>query len=237
MSSLTLTVHACRGLVNRNWITKMDPYVEVRLSEHKARFRTRTHKNGHQTPSFEQTYSFDLEGRESLLLLLLLGDDHLGRLDVSLAALDVSGKPCWYNLCDRENFKRQTGQILLTARCTGHANVNAIAVPSASILSPASAHSLSPENSQPQSQPHASEEAKDSVAPCSYTIAYAQSPPTVLTQSLPQHPYTYGSSPSLQQPQSYYASPYRQPLTQQPQSPIDVPRIVGFYADGSARYA
>lgn len=65
----------------------------------------------HQNPVWEQSYIFNLEGKEELLHANVwnqatLGDDHIGRLDLTLDAFDLSGKPRWYQLKDKSNFSK-----------------------------------------------------------------------------------------------------------------------------------
>lgn len=117
-------------------------------------------KDQHQTPVWEQSYIFNLEGKEELLHCNVwneatLGDDQsenmarlqrgwkerkrvsrrlqqqlfslaalccacclcprsIGRLDLSLDALDMSGKPRWYQLKDKTNFTKQTGEVSMS---------------------------------------------------------------------------------------------------------------------------
>ena len=61
-------VHAARGLANRLLVGQMDPYAVVHLSNSKdAKFKTKVVKDAHQNPVWEQSYIFNLEGKEELL--------------------------------------------------------------------------------------------------------------------------------------------------------------------------
>jgi hypothetical protein len=59
---------------------------------------TSAHSNVFLTFSFSSTLSFS----------------DIGRLDLSLDCMDMSGKPAWYQLKDKSNFTKQTGEIRLT---------------------------------------------------------------------------------------------------------------------------
>jgi len=116
----TLTVNSARALAVKELLGKMDPYTVVTISGSKDdKFKTKVAVDQHQTPVWEQSYIFNLEGKEEILHLNVwnqatLGDDHIGRLDLSLDCMDMSGKPAWYQLKDKSNFTKQTGEIRLT---------------------------------------------------------------------------------------------------------------------------
>jgi pyruvate/2-oxoglutarate dehydrogenase complex dihydrolipoamide acyltransferase (E2) component len=104
----------------------MDPFCVIHLSNSKdEKFKTKVAKNGHRNPTFEQSYIFNLEGKEELLHCnawheATLGDDHIGRLDLSLDALDMSGTKRWYQLKDKTNFTKETGEICMSIIFDGH---------------------------------------------------------------------------------------------------------------------
>jgi hypothetical protein len=189
----------------------MDPFVEVWIAGGSdEKFKTKVVKDGHQNPTFEQSYIFNLIGQEDLLHVNVwheatLGNDHIGRVDVALDLLDMSDKPHAYQLKDRSNFSQQTGDIFISMKFEGHG------LPEGSFAFKTHESRLHPEGVAPVQTPN-----------------YAQPPPQpqYVSQAPPQQ-QQYQSPPPQQQyqqppPQQYQQQPpqqYQQPPPQQYQQP------------------
>jgi hypothetical protein len=88
------------------------------------RFRTRPSFKGHKTPKFDQSFIFNLRGREDAIHFQIwnkerLGDDQIGRLDILLTQLDFSRSEQWFNIVAQDNFSKVCGQLLLGFRYHG----------------------------------------------------------------------------------------------------------------------
>lgn len=123
---LKVEIHACRSLKNTELLGTMDPYVVAHVGDKKdEQFKSKVIKGGHLNPTFDYACIFNLDGSEDLLHInvwnerALGGDDHCGRLDVSLDSVDLSGKPRWYELKSRNNFTKVEGEISITCTFDG----------------------------------------------------------------------------------------------------------------------
>jgi len=119
---LTVTVHKARGLKDTNLVAKLDPYVQLWTDGEK--FKTKTHENGGTTPSWEQSFIFNLEGKEDSVHFHVwdketLSDDSVGRADLNLKTGIKYNVQEWYQLVDKDNFSKKTGEVLLTFTFTG----------------------------------------------------------------------------------------------------------------------
>jgi len=205
---LTVTLNSCRALKSTELVGKMDPYVIVNITGNKdEKFKTKVVKGGHENPTFDQAYIFNLEGKEDLLHVNVwnsrtLGDDHVGRLDLSLDNLDLSGKPRWYQLKDRSNFTKVNGEISMTCIFEGQG------LPSGTLAF--TTHQAAKEAAEAASSP--------AVAPAPAAVSTPSPAPQVQTppqQQPPQYasqPQQYGSQPQQygSQPQQYQTPPQQQ---------------------------
>jgi len=241
---MTLTIHSARGLAVKELIGKMDPYAVAHISGSKdEKFKTKVAQDQHQTPVWEQSYIFNLEGKEEILHVNVwnqatLGDDHIGRLDLTLDGLDMSGKPAWYQLKDKQNFSKQTGEVRMSvvfegtglpdgslAAKTNAQRINPVS-PAAGVASPATPQIVAAPVQQvasPQPQVMAAVGApppqQQQQAP---RIAYgnppaAQQSPQGYPGAVAQQQYASGQPNYQQQPQQQYQQPPQQQYQQQPQ--------------------
>jgi hypothetical protein len=118
---LTLTIHKGKDLKDTNLLSKQDPYVEVWVE--KEKFKTKVHEKGGTAPVWEQSFIFNLNGKEDVLHLHCwdketISDDSIGRADIPLKQLKFN-KSEWYPVVDKDNFSKVTGSILMTVSFVG----------------------------------------------------------------------------------------------------------------------
>jgi len=116
---LTLTVHKASDIKSTAWIGKQDPF--VRLSAGTESFDTKVCKGGDRAPAFNQSFLFNLDGKQEDVLHVMmyssetLGSTPLSRVDVKLTELVAKSGPQWHTLLDVNNFKLNGGSIQMTA--------------------------------------------------------------------------------------------------------------------------
>lgn len=219
---MTVTVHQARNLTNKILIGQMDPYAVVKLSNSKdTEFKTKIAKDQHQSPVWEQSYIFNLEGREELLHANVwhsaaLSDDNIGRMDLPLDSLDLSGRPRWYQLKNKSDFTKQTGELSMSIVFEGSG------LPAGSVAFTTNASRTSPVS--PSAAAASASPAPVIAAQVAFTSS--PSPPPVQQQQQqmpqyqqqPQQQMQYGSQPGqpqFQPPQ--YGQPQQQQQFGQPQ--------------------
>lgn len=211
---LYITVLECKELANKELLGKMDPYVTLDITGSKEKHKTKTISGGHTTPKFNQSFIFNLEGKEDLFHAnvydheTLGSDDHVGRCDISLDKLDITDKPNWYDLRDKNNFTKIAGYICLTCKFdgTGWPNQTTVAPTPAPAPAPAPAAAPAPAPAPIQQQQPIMYQAQPQFAPVyaphphGGSVIYAQAPPG--------------------QPIMYAAQPQQQPLVYAQQQPV-----------------
>jgi hypothetical protein len=136
----TLTVTVVKGLDLNDvqTIGAMSPY--GKLSVGKEAFSTKPHEKGGKTPTWNQAFIFNLDGKEVALHVVLLNkgtlsDGTIGRVDVPLSNLIKASAETAFDLVHPDNFKKSAGKIVLK---TEYKNPNAPA-PQAAAAQPAAA--------------------------------------------------------------------------------------------------
>ena len=103
---------AGKNLKDMELIGKMDPYVTLKCG--KEEFKTKVQKKAGTNPTFNQSFIFNLEGKEDALHINVLdedlvSDDHIGRVDINLHKLVETDKQVAYQLVSKNDFKKVTG--------------------------------------------------------------------------------------------------------------------------------
>jgi len=137
VGKLTLNVVAGKNLKDMELVGKMDPYVVLKCG--KEEFKTKVQKKAGTNPTFNQSFIFNLEGKEDALHVNVLdedlvSDDHIGRADINLANLVKTDKPVAYQLVNKDDFKKVTGELILKVESfvgTGAPNPAVHAAPAA----------------------------------------------------------------------------------------------------------
>jgi hypothetical protein len=119
---LTVTVHRAVDLQDVQAIGKQDPYCKLNVGS--ETFKTKVHDNGGVNPVWEQAFTFNLDGKEEFLHIMIndkdvLTDDCIGRADIALVSLAETSEPQWFAVVDRSNFKKLCGKIQLTGDFKG----------------------------------------------------------------------------------------------------------------------
>eukprot|EP00004_Rigifila_ramosa_P004017 TRINITY_DN143_c0_g1_i8.p1 TRINITY_DN143_c0_g1~~TRINITY_DN143_c0_g1_i8.p1 ORF type:complete len:295 (-),score=52.98 TRINITY_DN143_c0_g1_i8:298-1140(-) len=104
-----------RNLRDKDLFGKMDPYVIVQLGNQK--FRTKTHKNGGKSPSWNETFNFNVaDNMVTMPIVLTLMDDDIGADDfigaISIPVNTLILKPftdAWYTTLSKHN--KPVGEI------------------------------------------------------------------------------------------------------------------------------
>lgn len=232
---LTVTVHNAHQLANKELIGKMNPYVKITIDGNKEHFHSKDIRGGHQTPSWEQGFIFNLEGNEDLFHINVwtkgtITDDHIGRCDLKLEHLDLSGKPHQYELRDRDNFTKLAGYINISLVFDG------TGVPTGTLAYTTHQSRVAPATQQPATPapapaPVVVEVVSAGAQPAAVVVAPAPvpaqpSPVPVATTTIvppmtstvpPYNPPPAQLQPYGQQPQQPYPQqPYQQPYQPQP---------------------
>jgi hypothetical protein len=84
----------------------------------KEEFKTKVQKKAGCNPTFNQSFIFNLEGKEDSLHINVLdedlvSDDHIGRADINLLNLVKTDKQTAYQLVSKDDFKKITGELIL----------------------------------------------------------------------------------------------------------------------------
>jgi len=123
----TLTVTVVKGLDLHDIQTlgAMSPF--CKLSVGKESFTTKHHEKGGKTPSWNQAFIFNLDGKEAALHVHVmnkgtLSDGTIGRVDVPLANLVKAQAETAFDIVDPGNFKKTAGKVVLK---TEYKNPNA----------------------------------------------------------------------------------------------------------------
>jgi len=222
---LTITVIEAKELKDTELIGKMDPYTTVEIG--KEKFKTKVQKKAGKTPHWNQTFIFNLEGKEDALHVNvfdeeLISDDHIGRVDIPLTKLVATNAAVWYQLIDRNDFHKVTGQLAIRVDSfvgTGAPAAEAAAAPSKEQPVAAPQVVMQPQV-QAQAQPQ-----MVYAQPQQQQMMYAQQPqqqmmyaPQVMAQ--PQTQLVRGTDGKLyaiQQPQMQMQMPVQMQMPMQPQ--------------------
>jgi len=202
---LNLNIKECKDLRSVQMLGTQSPYCKLDCGgEH---FHTQVHKHGGKTPHWNQSFIFNLNGKEEAVRFTvrnknLVSDDDIGRVDVPIADLcHQDGKDKWYELVDPNNFKHMCGKIHIGARLGS-------GTPAAA---PAATTAATVIQQQPQQQPR---------------VVY------VTQQQQPQVVYTTAPQVMYQPPQPQVVYQPAQPqvvyVTQQPQQ--------GMYANPAVQW-
>jgi len=116
VGKLTLCVVSGRNLKDMDLLTKMSVYVTLKCG--KEEFKTQVQNKCGTAPNFNQSFIFNLEGKEDALHVNvyskeMLSDGHIGRIDIPLHNLVKTDKQCDYNLNSPSDFKKVTGDLIL----------------------------------------------------------------------------------------------------------------------------
>jgi len=119
---LTITAIEAKELHDVLTLGTMDPFARIEIGAEKL--STKVHKSGGKKPSWNQSFVFNLEGKEDkahiyVLSKGMLSDTAIGRVDVPLDQLARSTAPTWYQLVDVNNFSKIAGNICVTVQFTG----------------------------------------------------------------------------------------------------------------------
>ena len=197
VGKLTLNVVAGKNLKDMELIGKMDPYVVLKCG--KEEFKTKVQKKAGTNPTFNQSFIFNLEGKEDALHINvfdedLVSDDHIGRCDIPLHKLVETDKQVAFQLVSKNDFKKITGDLILKVESFVGTGAPNPAAPKPVAAAPAPAPAM------PQQQ-----------------VVYAQQPqPRVVMMAAPQPQLVQGADGKLyaiQQPQQqvvYMQQPQQQ---------------------------
>jgi len=223
VGKLTINVVAGKNLKDMELIGKMDPYVTLKCG--KEEFKTKVQKKAGTNPTFNQSFIFNLEGKEEALHLNALdedmvSDDHIGRCDIPLDKLVQTDKPVAYQLVSKTDFKKITGELILKCESfvgTGAPNPAAKAA-AAAAPAPAAAAAAAPQQQVVYQQPMAMGYAPQQQymaggAQPQYMAGGAQ--PRVVKMAAPQQPQLVqgadGKLYAIQQPQQQVVYMQAQP--------------------------
>jgi len=121
---LTVKVIRCSNLDRQRVVGKMDPYVKISCGG-SEKFETKVATDMERDPVWNQSFVFNLEGKESDLHIRVfdkgvMSSDYLGRFDMSLfTLLEKGGGAHTFDLHDPENFRKNTGTIELSVAFEG----------------------------------------------------------------------------------------------------------------------
>jgi len=114
----TLTVTCVKGLDLNDIQTlgKMSPF--TKLSVGKESFSTKQHEKAGKTPTWNQAFIFNLDGKEVALHVIVynkgtLGDGIIGRVDVPISNLVKASAETSFDLVNPSDFKKSAGKIVL----------------------------------------------------------------------------------------------------------------------------
>ncbi|XP_024035240.1 protein SRC2 homolog isoform X1 [Citrus clementina] len=200
---LEVTVIACKGLKDTEWLSKQDPYVCIEYGS--TKYRTRTCTDGGKNPTFQEKFMFPLiHGVNEMNLVVwnsntITGDDFIGSGKVRLTKAITQGYddnpwPLW------TRSGKHAGEVNIILRCANNTGMT----------SPAYEHG--PAVSYPSSDP----------PPYHPPAGYGGYPPQPPPSGYPQ-PSAYAPPPG---PQPYGAPhpapgpyPYGAPPNQHPYGP------------------
>jgi len=114
-----LELKVCRGerLKDMELVGKMDPYCTLQCGGEK--FKTKVLKKAGTNPVWNQNFIFNLDGKTEPILHVmvmdsdLISDDCIGRLDIPLADLCKTHHEQKFQVVDKNNFKKITGDLYL----------------------------------------------------------------------------------------------------------------------------
>jgi len=205
---LTVTVNEAKDLTDVLTLGTMDPFARVEIGQEKL--STKVHKSGGKKPQWNQSFVFNLEGKEDKAHIFvfskgMLSDTSIGRIDTILAELAKAVAPTWFQLVDCNNFSKIAGHISLTVQFTGTGGPVVATATAAAPVAMAAAQSQIKVVYQQQPQ-----------------VVYQQQPQVVYQQQ-PQQQVVYAAQPQQvvyqQQPaqQVVYAAAPKAPVYAQPQ--------------------
>jgi len=100
------------------WIGKQDPYLKMNFKAYKV--RTKTHHAGGRTPIWNQTFSFELDGKDPDIQLECFDedtgrDDFIGGGSLNIAkVVEAKGAEFWVPICNKKGT--QTGELGFKAK-------------------------------------------------------------------------------------------------------------------------
>jgi len=123
----TLTTTVVKGLELRDVVTlgTMSPYIKLHVG--KESFQTKAHEKGGRTPTWNQAFIFNLDGKEVAVHLVAynkgtLSDDVIGRVDIPISNLVKASAETSFDLVNPADFKKIAGKIIIK---TEYKNPNA----------------------------------------------------------------------------------------------------------------
>jgi len=227
---LTITVIEVKDLKDTELIGKMDPYVKLECG--KEHHKTKTMKHAGRNATFNQTFIFNLEGKEDSLHIHvmdeeLISDDHVGRVDIPLQKAASITDKFWYQLVDRNDFHKMTGQVCVQVSFVGTGLAHAAAAPAKEEHHHAHHAAAAPvvvQQQQMQQQPQ---------------VVYAQQPqPQMMMMGQQQPQMVYAQQPQVQMVRGTDGKLYaiQQPVQQQQPQVVYVQAPMGAMQAQPPRY-
>lgn len=226
---LTLTIHGAHRLTNKTLLSTMDPFVKIYTSNSDEKFKTRVHTDGGQTPVWNQTFVFNLQGVEDLFHINVFhettfgGNDEIGRFDGPWEKLIYDNQKHTYELSDPNSFTKSAGTIDLSVSFQG-AGLPANLLPVSNVVA-----QQKPIQAQPQQQyaqvpvQYPAQHQYPAQRPQQVQPQFTQyaAPQAFVAQAHPQYAQQYQQYPPQQfaQPQQFQQQQQYQPQQQytQPQ--------------------
>lgn len=197
-----LTVNVVKALNLRNVRTlgKQDPYAKLTCGSES--FKTKVHNDGGSSAEWNQSFVFNLDGKDQFMHVLVLdkgtlSDETIARFDIPLPTLAAAEGEVAYNLVHPNDFKKSGGSIVF--KCD-FKDPNAPVYTAPAAVTPTATTSPT--------------------SPATPQVVYQQPQPQVVYQ---QPQVVYQQPQMVQQPQVVYQQPqvvYQQPVMQQPQMKV-----------------
>ena len=219
----------------------MDPFVKYVVKGEK--FKTPVATNGHRNPKWEYSFVANLDGDEDAIHLRVFNkgnvtDDLIGRADVELPNLDMSGSPQWYSVRDPDDFSKECGEISLSILFEGNGlPASSRALTTHTMRSAGSPSAVQQGAAQPMSPPsYAAPQQNYASPPPPQQQTYAAPPQQMPAYGQPQYGAPAYGQP--QQPQVVYGQPPQQmPPAYAPMQPAYAPMPQPGYAPMQPAYA
>jgi hypothetical protein len=241
---LTVEVKSAKELNDVTLLSKMDPFVTLKVGNSSEHFKTKIHKDAHKTPVWEQSFIFNLDGKEDALHVVVLHEgtvtnDNIGRLDLNWR--DVKwGTNHWYDIVHFDNFKKITGKVLLNVAFNGTglpSNLAPASATSTPVSAPAKVSTPAAATSppapvtyvqQPSAAPQQQQQLFRSTAPSTgiqTTATFVPAPAPTQVASYPGQQPAYGRGVAYPPQQQVYAQQpvYQQPMQVAYQQPMGYP--------------
>jgi hypothetical protein len=226
---LTVEVKEAKELYNTELLGKMDPFATLKMENSKEEFSTKIHKDGHRTPKWEQSFIFNMEGKEDILHVFvmdkdLVGSGTVGRLDINLKQLKMG--EMWHNIVSKDDFSKVHGKILLKFAFQGTGLADQGSASTLSVASKPAVTQAPVQIAQVQQQTmfkphHVQQQVQQPVQVQQQPPQYVQQPQVVVQQqqrTISFQPQVY-QQPIMTQPTIYVPQVQTQPqvIYQQPQ--------------------